>query len=50
MYFDDAETEDAIALPVDFGAAISFNGIMMLGLGMFSGPLIAVCMASFGVL
>ena len=28
-------------------AAISLNGIMMLGLGIFSSALIAVCMASF---
>ncbi len=47
MYFDDPETEDAILAPVDFRAAISFNGILMLGLGIFSSSLIAVCMASF---
>jgi NADH-quinone oxidoreductase subunit N len=47
MYFDDPETETVIEPPVDFGAAISFNGILMLGLGIFSSSLIAVCMGSF---
>ncbi|MCU0989706.1 MAG: NADH-quinone oxidoreductase subunit NuoN [Xanthomonadales bacterium] len=48
MYFDDPVTEAAIDAPVDFRAAISVNGIMMLGLGIFSSSLIAVCMSSFG--
>jgi NADH-quinone oxidoreductase subunit N len=48
MYFDDPVTGAAIDAPVDFRAAISVNGIMMLGLGIFSGSLIAVCMSSFG--
>jgi NADH-quinone oxidoreductase subunit N len=48
MYFDDPETEAVIQAPVDFGAAISLNGLLMLGLGLFSSSLIAVCMTSFG--
>jgi len=48
MYFDEPLTEAEIAAPVDFRAAISLNGIMMIGLGIFSSSLIAVCMASFG--
>jgi NADH-quinone oxidoreductase subunit N len=48
MYFDDPVTESPIDAPVDFRAAISVNGIMMLGLGIFSSSLIAVCMSSFG--
>ncbi len=48
MYFDEPVTESPIEAPVDFRAAISLNGIMILGLGLFSGSLIAVCMASFG--
>jgi NADH-quinone oxidoreductase subunit N len=48
MYFDEPVTEAAIDAPVDFRAAISLNGIMMLGLGIFSSSLIAICMASFG--
>ena len=48
MYFDEPLTEAPIDVPVDFRAAISLNGIMMLGLGVFSSSLIAICMASFG--
>jgi NADH-quinone oxidoreductase subunit N len=48
MYFDEPVTGAAIDAPVDFRAAISLNGIMMLGLGIFSSSLIAVCMSSFG--
>jgi NADH-quinone oxidoreductase subunit N len=48
MYFDEPVTETPIEAPVDFRAAISLNGVMMLGLGIFSSSLIAVCMASFG--
>jgi NADH-quinone oxidoreductase subunit N len=48
MYFDEPVTEAPIDAPVDFRAAISLNGIMMLGLGIFSSSLIAICMASFG--
>jgi NADH-quinone oxidoreductase subunit N len=47
MYFDDTENESEIVVPVDFGAAISLNGILMLGLGIFSSSLIAICMTSF---
>ena len=47
MYFDDPTTDRAIEAPVDYGAAISLNGILMLGLGLFSSSLIAICMASF---
>ena len=48
MYFDEPVTEAPIEAPVDFRAAISLNGIMMLGLGIFSSSLIAICMTSFG--
>ena len=48
MYFDEPVTESEIEAPVDFRAAISLNGIMMLGLGIFSSSLIAICMSSFG--
>ena len=49
MYFDDPVSEQAISAPVDFRAVLSLNGILMLGLGLFSSSLIAVCMRSFGV-
>ncbi len=48
MYFDEPVTESPIEVPVDFRAVISLNGAMMLGLGIFSSSLIAVCMSSFG--
>jgi NADH-quinone oxidoreductase subunit N len=47
MYFDEPVSESGIEAPVDFRAVLSFNGIMMLGLGIFSSSLIAVCMSSF---
>ncbi len=48
MYFDDPPTEISIDAPVDFRAVISINGIMMIGLGIFSSALISLCMSSFG--
>jgi len=48
MYFDEPLTEAPIDAPVDFRAAISLNGVIMLGLGIFSGSLIQICMSSFG--
>jgi NADH-quinone oxidoreductase subunit N len=47
MYFDEPVTDSAVDAPVDFRAVISLNGIMMLGLGIFSSSLIGVCLASF---
>ena len=49
MYFDEPETETPITAPVDFGAALTLNGVMILGLGLFSSSLIAICMTSFGL-
>lgn len=48
MYFDDPLTEVSVDAPVDFRAVISINGILMIGLGIFSSALISVCMSSFG--
>jgi len=48
MYFDEPASETPIDAPVDFRAVISLNGIIMLGLGIFSASLIQVCMSSFG--
>jgi NADH-quinone oxidoreductase subunit N len=47
MYFDDPKTEEVINAPMDFRAVISLNGILMIGLGVFSSSLIAICMESF---
>ena len=49
MYFDESESETPIIAPVDFGAALTLNGIMILGLGIFSSSLITICMTSFGL-
>jgi NADH-quinone oxidoreductase subunit N len=43
MYFDEPQTETAITAPVDFRAVLSLNGVLMLGLGVFSSSLIAIC-------
>ena len=48
MYFDKPLTDASIDAPVDFRAVLSLNGVMMLGLGVFSGSLIQICMSSFG--
>jgi NADH-quinone oxidoreductase subunit N len=47
MYFDEPQSEAAIAAPVDFRAVLSLNGVLMLGLGIFSSSLIAICMRAF---
>jgi len=47
MYFDEPETDTRVDVPVDFSAAISLNGVLMLALGLFSSSLIALCMNSF---
>jgi NADH-quinone oxidoreductase subunit N len=49
MYFDEPENETTITAPVDFGAALTVNGLMILGLGIFSSSLITICMTSFGL-
>jgi len=48
MYFDDPETVEPINAPLDFRLALSLNGVLVIGLGVFSGSLIALCMKSFG--
>lgn len=47
MYFDEPDVEKSVSVPVDFAAALTINGAMILGLGIFSSTLIAVCMTSF---
>ena len=50
MYFD-KPAPDAPALCWSFGsgAALSLNGLSMLGLGLFPGALFALCYAAFGL-
>ena len=47
MYFDEPTEDAEIKAPVDFRAVLSFNGVLMLGLGMFSSALIGICMSAF---
>jgi NADH-quinone oxidoreductase subunit N len=47
MYFDEPKSSRTLDVPVDFTAALSVNGLLMIGLGLFSSSLIAVCMAAF---
>jgi NADH-quinone oxidoreductase subunit N len=51
MYFDAPEEDSPLALPDDFGfrAVLSFNGVLLLVLGLFWGPLIDWCNRAFGV-
>ena len=47
MYFDEPEVEQAASAPVDFRAVLTVNGVAMLGLGLFSGGLISLCLSAF---
>ncbi len=47
MYFDKADIETPISAPSDFRAVLTGNALLVLVLGIFSGPLIAACMAAF---
>ncbi len=47
MYFDEPETPDRVPAPVDFRAVLTINGVAVLGLGIFSGGLISLCVSAF---
>ena len=47
MYFDEPEDTAPVTAPVDFRAVLTINGVAMLGLGIFSGGLISLCVSSF---
>lgn len=47
MYFDEPENETVVTVPVDFGAALTLNGLLIIGLGIFSSSLITICINSF---
>ncbi len=47
MYMDEAETDEPLRPPADLSAVLSANGVLQLVLGVFPGPLIAVCAAAF---
>lgn len=49
MYFEDAAPGDAALQPaLDFRAVLSVNGLLILGLGLFPGPLLALCARVLG--
>ena len=43
MYFDKSETEEPLTVSADMQIAISVNGLLVLGLGLFPGGLLALC-------
>jgi NADH-quinone oxidoreductase subunit N len=43
MYFDKPATEAPLAVSTDMQVAISLNGLLVLGLGLFPGGLLALC-------
>jgi NADH-quinone oxidoreductase subunit N len=43
MYFDKPETQEPLVASTDMQMAISFNGLLVLGLGLFPGSLLALC-------
>jgi NADH-quinone oxidoreductase subunit N len=47
MYFDEPETPERVQVPVDFRAVLTVNGVAVLGLGIFSGGLISLCISAF---
>jgi NADH-quinone oxidoreductase subunit N len=51
MYFDAPDSDAALVLPRDLGLRwlLSINGVALLALGLFWGPLIAWCNQAFGL-
>ncbi|WP_372696214.1 NADH-quinone oxidoreductase subunit NuoN [Immundisolibacter sp.] len=47
MYFDAAEEQPAIVPALDVRVFIGVNGLLVLGLGIFPAPLLALCQAVF---
>jgi len=43
MYFDKSESETPLAVNTDMQIAVSLNGLLVLGLGLFPGGLLALC-------
>ena len=43
MYFDKPESEEPLAVNTDMQIAVSLNGLLVLGLGLFPGGLLALC-------
>ena len=47
MYMDDPQSDEPLRPSVDLAATLSANGVLQLLLGLFPGPLIALCAAAF---
>ncbi|MEM1089951.1 MAG: NADH-quinone oxidoreductase subunit NuoN [Pseudomonadota bacterium] len=47
MYMDEPDTSEPVTTGSDVGAVLSANGLVQLALGIFPGPLIALCAAAF---
>ena len=47
MYMDAPDEEAPVEGPFDLRAVVSANGLAQLGLGLFPGPLLALCAAAF---
>ena len=47
MYFDEPDVPERVPAPVDFRAVLTVNGVAVLGLGIFSGGLISLCVSAF---
>jgi NADH-quinone oxidoreductase subunit N len=47
MYFDEPDNAEPVAVPVDFQAVLTVNGVAMIALGIFSGGLISLCVSAF---
>ena len=43
MWFDDPVDTNVIAVPLDMRAVLTINGIMIVVLGVFAGPLLSAC-------
>ncbi len=47
MYFDKPETEEPLTAGTDTRILVTVNGLAMLGLGLFPGGLMALCVSAF---
>ena len=47
MYFDEPEDDAVLEAPADLKLVLSFNGLILLGLGLFPDRLIAICAQVF---
>jgi NADH-quinone oxidoreductase subunit N len=46
IYFDEAEDRSPLLAAGDFRLALSLNGVLVLGAGLFPGPLIQICISA----